>query len=107
MSYNNGGLSNLFRKFSKFRWKYVGAHCSASFHQNCLNLWTKEKNTCPHCRSEITFGQQNKEYKVPIEAHNKAQNKEAIEITNNTDNTDNTVNHANNKYDGVGLLVGW
>ena len=27
--------------------------CGHSFHQNCLNEWRKENNTCPICRGEV------------------------------------------------------
>ena len=27
--------------------------CGHSFHYNCINIWNRDHNTCPFCRSQI------------------------------------------------------
>ena len=33
---------------------YVCNNCNVSYHRECLTKWLTEKDTCPHCRHEIS-----------------------------------------------------
>ncbi len=50
--------------------------CSHSYHDNCINTWTHQNNTCPICRSNI----KNKEIDLIIPNQNNQNNNRQYNI---------------------------